>query len=142
MNAKLFKRAAAGAVALTMLGVSLPADSDLTGLFDWVAFTASADDTSTIFGEPTAESGYALESKTYTLTDDVNTSSYIHVPDGVTAEIDLNGHTIDRGLTEFVGDGHVIQIDEGGELLITDKSEAKTGTIKGGYTYDGAGINN
>ena len=142
MNAKLLKRLAAGAVALTMLGVILPADSGLTGLFDGAAFTASAADVSSIFGEPTADSGYALESKTYTLTDDINTSSYIHVANGVTAEIDLNGHTIDRGLKEFVGDGHVVQIDKGGTLTITDRSEAKTGTIKGGYTYDGAGINN
>ena len=138
MNAKLFKRAAAGAVALTMLGVILPADSDLTGLSDGAALTASAADASAVFGEPTAEGGYVLENKTYTLTDDINTSSYIHVPDGVTAEIDMNGCIIDRELTEFASDGNVIQVDKGGVLTITDSSEAKTGTIKGGYTYDGA----
>ena len=142
MNAKLFKRAAAGVVALTMLSVILPADSDLTGLFDGAALTASAADASSIFGEPTAGSGYALESETYTLTDDINTSSYIHVANGVTAEIDLNGHTIDRGLTVFANDGNVIKVDEGGTLTITDSSEDRTGTIKGGYTYDGAGIYN
>ena len=50
----------------------------------------------------------------------------------------MNGCTIDRGLTEFASDGNVIQVDKGGVLTITDSSEAKTGTIKGGYTYDGA----
>ena len=70
MNAKLFKRAAAGAVALTILGVILPADSDLTGLSDGAAFTASAADASAVFGEPTAEGGYVLENnKTYILSD-------------------------------------------------------------------------
>lgn len=143
MNAKLFKRAAAGAVALTMLGAILPADSDPAGLSDWAALTASAADASAVFGEPTAEGGYVLENnKTYILSDNIVTSSYIHVPDGVTAEIDMNGCTIDRGLTEFSADGHVIQVDEGGVLTITDSSEDKTGTIKGGYTYDGAGIYN
>ena len=66
-----------------------------------------------IFGTLTAgtngESGYyTLESKTYTLTEDVNTAGYIYVPEGVTATIDLNGHTIDRGLTSAVQNGYVI----------------------------------
>ena len=61
MNAKLFKRAAAGAVALTMLGVILPADSDLTGLSDGAAFKACAADASAVFGKPIAEGGYVLE---------------------------------------------------------------------------------
>ena len=144
MKEKMLKRIAAGAVALTMLGVGLPADSGFIGLSDVTMITASAADASTVFGEPTAESGYKLENKLeeYTLTEDITTLSYIHVPAGVTATIDLNGHTIDRGLTEFVGDGHVIQIDAGGTLTIKDTSKEKTGTIKGGYTYNGAGINN
>ena len=144
MKEKMLKRIAAGALSLMVLGVGLPADCGMTALLDKSAITASAADASTVFGEPTAESGYELDNEhgTYTLTADITTSSYIHVPAGVTATIDLNGHTIDRGLTKFVGDGHVIQIDEGGTLTIKDTSEEKTGTIKGGYTYNGAGINN
>ena len=61
----------------------------------------------TVFGTLTAGTNgasgyYTLESKTYTLTADVNTNGYIYVPEGVIATIDLNGHTIDRGLTNAI----------------------------------------
>ena len=86
-----------------------------------------------IFGTLTAgtngESGYyTLESKTYTLTEDVNTAGYIYVPEGVTATIDLNGHTIDRGLTNAVQNGYVIYVK--GALTLTDSGTG--GTVKGG----------
>ena len=86
-----------------------------------------------IFGTLTTgtngESGYyTLESKTYTLTEDVNTAGYIYVPEGVTATIDLNGHTIDRGLTSAVKNGMVIRV--AGSLTATDSGTG--GTIKGG----------
>lgn len=61
---------------------------------------------------------YTLESKTYTLTEDVNTNGYIYVPEGVTATIDLAGHTIDRGLTSAITKGMVIWV--AGSLTVTD----------------------
>ena len=90
-----------------------------------------------IFGTLTAgtngESGYyTLESKTYTLTEDVNTAGYIYVPEGVTATIDLNGHIIDRGLTTAVKNGMVIWVE--GNLTVTDCGTG--GTIKGGMDND------
>ena len=90
-----------------------------------------------IFGTLTAgtngESGYyTLESKTYTLTEDVNTAGYIYVPEGVTATIDLNGHTIDRGLTTAVKNGMVIWV--AGNLTVTDSGTG--GIIKGGMDND------
>ena len=86
-----------------------------------------------IFGTLTAgtngESGYyTLESQTYTLTADVNTAGYIYVPAGVTATIDLAGHTIDRGLTSAVANGYVIKV--AGTLTLTDSGTG--GTVKGG----------
>ena len=85
------------------------------------------------FGTLTAgtngESGYyTLESKTYTLTEDVNTAGYIYVPEDVTATIDLNGHTIDRGLTNAITNGMVIWV--AGSLTVTDSGTG--GKIKGG----------
>ncbi|MBR4829653.1 MAG: InlB B-repeat-containing protein, partial [Muribaculaceae bacterium] len=87
----------------------------------------------TVFGTLTAGTNgasgyYTLESKTYTLTADVNTNGYIYVPEGVTATIDLNGHTIDRGLTSAVTNGMVIRV--AGSLTVTDSGTG--GKIKGG----------
>ena len=87
----------------------------------------------TVFGTLTAgtngtSSYYTLESKTYTLTEDFNTNGYIYVPKGVTAAIDLAGHTIDRGLTSAITNGIVIRV--AGSLTVTDSGTG--GTIKGG----------
>lgn len=55
--------------------------------------------------------------------------------------IDLNGHTIDRGLTTAREKGHVLYMDIWGSITITDSSEAKTGKITGGNnTGYGGGI--
>ncbi|MBP1534303.1 MAG: InlB B-repeat-containing protein, partial [Ruminococcus sp.] len=81
-----------------------------------------------VFGAIT-DGRYTLTSQTYTLTDDVNTAGYIYVPEGVTATIDLNGHTIDRGLTSADNNGSVIIVE--GTLTITDSGT--DGKIQGGY---------
>ena len=84
----------------------------------------------TLTEDPDGQSShYNLQSKTYTLTDNVNTSGYIYVPAGVTATIDLNGYTIDRKLTSAVHNGMVIKV--AGNLTIKDNGTE--GTIKGGY---------
>ena len=62
------------------------------------------------------------------------------VPENVTVTLDLNGHTIDRGLTEAaeaVAEGNVITVN--GNLTITDSSKGKKGTIKGGWNKDSGG---
>ena len=82
---------------------------------------------STVFGT-LSDGCYTLASQTYTLTADVNTAGYIYVPEGVTATIDLNGHTIDRGLTSAVTNGMVIWV--AGNLTVTDSGTG--GIIKGG----------
>ncbi|MDE6058712.1 MAG: hypothetical protein K2G44_01580 [Clostridia bacterium] len=62
------------------------------------------------------------------------------VPVGASIILDLNGHTIDRALDHAVQNGEVFFVQ--GELTIIDKSDAKTGTIMGGYSTGTGGIYN
>ena len=63
----------------------------------------------------------------------------ILISSGKTITIDLNGHTIDRNLTETKENGSVIYNE--GTLTIKDNSAAKTGRITGAWTTgDGGGI--
>jgi hypothetical protein len=64
---------------------------------------------------------------------DKTSGSYLYVPSGKTVTLDLNGHTIDRGLTEKTTCGFVIKVD--GTLTLNDSSNPSTGTITGGYDY-------
>lgn len=68
------------------------------------------------------------------------------VPKNTDVVLDLNGHTIDRGLsnsTEAVQDGCVIKVagdwDGLAELTINDSSTTKTGKITGGNNQDNGG---
>ena len=60
-----------------------------------------------------------------------------------TVTLDLNGHTIHRGLKEAVADGNVISIGTGGRLTVIDSSDKKDGCITGGKNKgNGGGIIN
>ncbi len=83
---------------------------------------------------------YTLESTTYQLTADFAARGYLYVPSDVNATIDLNGHTIDRELTEVSATGYVIKND--GTLTITDSSGDDSGKITGGYAERGGAVNN
>ncbi|MBQ9546407.1 MAG: hypothetical protein IJU90_03875, partial [Bacteroidales bacterium] len=76
-----------------------------------------------------ADGRYTLTSQTYTLTGDENTAGYIYVPSGVTATIDLAGHTIDRGLTSDDNNGSVIIV----KGTLTIKDSGTDGKVQGGY---------
>ena len=82
-----------------------------TMLLTLTAQTAWADniDVATAAGFGTLTDGkYTLiNGNTYTLTGNVNTGGYIYVPAGVTATIDLSGHTIDRGMKRDDTNGSV-----------------------------------
>ena len=52
--------------------------------------------------------------------------------------IDLNGYTIDRGLTHWSTTGYVFYINTNGSLTIMDSSEEQTGTITGAYCGNNA----
>lgn len=64
-----------------------------------------------------------------------STGGALYISDDCTHNItiDLNGYTIDRGLTQPVENGLVFYIDTYGSLTIMDSSEEQTGTITGAY---------
>ncbi|MEE3468161.1 MAG: InlB B-repeat-containing protein [Eubacterium sp.] len=115
-----------------VLGVVLSlcmASSCMGGVVPTVVSAAGSDD---VFGT-LYDGKYTLESKTYTLTEDVATSGRIVVPSGVTATVDLAGHKVDRGLTNYVDGGGVFGVEEGATLTV------KNGTVTGGARGNGNG---
>ncbi len=63
----------------------------------------------------------------------------IYVPQGANIVLDLNGYTIDRGLTSAIDDGSVFYVN--GTLTLTDTSASKAGKIMGGFNNNGGGVN-
>lgn len=57
----------------------------------------------------------------------------IYIPDDARVTLDLNGHTINRGLEDNQRNGEVIYIDADADVII------KNGTITGGWSSNGAG---
>ena len=55
------------------------------------------------------------------------------VPEDAVVTLNLNGHTINRGLTDNQKNGEVIYISSDADVIIND------GTITGGYSHNGAG---
>ena len=78
------------------------------------------------------------------LTDNINIGSELTVGGYgyVSVTIDLNGHTLNRGLTSSASYGHVLKIIKGCKLTINDSSGDNSGCITGAYVYDGGAINN
>ena len=66
-----------------------------------------------------------------------SSDSYLEVPSGKEVTLDLNGHTIDRGLTEATANGYVINVV--GTLTVNDSSNPSTGSITGGNAADNGG---
>ena len=60
--------------------------------------------------------------------------------DGKTITLDLNGHTLKRPMTAADAGGQVIAVMNGSKLTITDSSADNSGTITGGWSYQGSGI--
>lgn len=78
--------------------------------------------------------------------------STIYVPEDVRIAINLNGHTINRGLKNWEYDGEVIYIDDNADVVINggknkdaivkpdeDPGDIKTGAVTGGFSCNGAG---
>ena len=139
MKGKAIKRIVAAAVAIIVVGTGMPADigfnSLLNGFTPVVSAEGEHEDASAIFGELDSNGSYLLSSQTYTLTSDLASSGLIYVPNGVTAVIDLDGHTINRGATDYSETGSVFVIAEGGSLTV------KNGIVKGGAGSNGGGFN-
>lgn len=106
--------------------VAATGDVTVTLLADWTADESHSFGTGGGFGYGNSGTG----------------SGNIRVPVGKTITLDLNGKTIDRGLTTATDYGSVIRI-EGGNLTIMDSSTIDVdsqGTIKGAYNYDGGAV--
>ena len=77
--------------------------------------------------------------------------STIYVPGNTRMMINMNGHTINRGLKQYELDGEVICIDDDADLIINggkngdsiarpdENTEAVFGTFTGGFSSNGAG---
>ena len=77
---------------------------------------------------------------TVTLAADIDLSSYVDISGGKTVTLDLNGHTLDRNLSERVDCGNVIRVESGSTLYVKDSSGNNSGKITGGYDSHGGGI--
>ena len=69
---------------------------------------------------------------------DISLSSYVEIPGNKNVTLDLNGHTLNRGLTESDADGHVIYVKTDGKLTLKDSGS--NGKLTGGYANNGGAI--
>ena len=74
--------------------------------------------------------------------DDIMLSKEIVLENTPSVTLDLNGHTLNRGLSSAASYGHVLKIMSGSALAINDTSGNNSGVIKGGYTGSGGALNN
>ncbi len=98
------------------VGFVVPAYADSTAITTWSGLKTalSADGTVTLTQDITAGDG----------------DTALEVPSGKTVTLDLNGHTISRGLTTATENGYVIKVS--GNLTLTDNGSGE-GKITGGY---------
>ena len=76
------------------------------------------------------------------LTKDITLSDVLRIPTGITVTLDLNGKTLNRGLTECRDLGSVIRVEPGATLTVKDSSNKNSGVITGGASWNGGGICN
>ena len=76
------------------------------------------------------------------LTQDIVLSSYVNISDGNSVTIDLNGHKLDRNLSQRIDLGNVIRVQTSSALTIKDSKGDNSGQIKGGYDSHGGAICN
>ena len=65
------------------------------------------------------------------LTADINITSLLEIPGNYTVTIDLNSHTLNRGLTQRANAGQVITVRTGATLNLSN------GTLTGGFGGNG-----
>ena len=76
------------------------------------------------------------------LTGDIDLSAELVIPEGVTAILNMNAKTLNRGLSACAENGSVIRIESGACLTVTDSTGNNAGTITGGAAVNGGGICN
>lgn len=80
--------------------------------------------------------------KSVKMTANIPLGSCLIIENGKNVTLDLNGYVLSRSLSSAVSDGHVILVNPGGQLTVTDGSSAGSGQITGGKAIDGGGICN
>ena len=76
------------------------------------------------------------------LTKDIQLTDVLRIPTGKKVTLDLNGYTLNRGLTECRDLGSVIRVEPGATLTVKDSSNNNSGVITGGASWNGGGICN
>lgn len=150
-----FKWTALAALIVTLLSCTVIAFTGLGGARTANAETgvsAQSNETLAAAWNSAVQTSSSTNQVTVTLTEDwtADSSHYfgmgagfssgrIYVPAGANIQLDLNGYTINRGLTSATANGSVIYVE--GNLEITDSSASKNGKITGGKnTSNGGGI--
>lgn len=84
-----------------------------------------------------------INGATIVLGADITLNNEVTIDGNISVTIDLYGHKLDRGLGEAsTTGGCVFNIKAGSTLTINDSSADESGTITGGYNYNGGGIHN
>ena len=73
---------------------------------------------------------------------DISLSAMLVIPEGKKLTLDLNGKTLNRGLTECIEDGSAIYVEAGATLIVKDTTNTNAGIITGGAAFQGGGIRN
>lgn len=79
---------------------------------------------------------------TVKLNKDIMLTDVLRIPTGKEVTLDLNGYTLNRGLTECRDLGSVIRVEPGAVLTLKDSSNNNSGVITGGASWNGGGICN
>ena len=104
--------------------------------------TITTDDIIDVYTETQLRDAVMLNDANIRMMADINLSSEVEVNNNRTVTLDLNGHTLDRGLSSSTNYGHVLKVISGSTLTINDASGDNSGIIKGAYTGVGGGISN
>ena len=107
----------------------------LSALLPLTAFAANASSEAALVR-------YVNAGGTVILAKDVSLTNVLRIPTGVEVTLDLNGHTLNRGLTECRDLGSVIRVEPGATLTVKDSSNKNSGVITGGASWNGGGICN
>lgn len=76
------------------------------------------------------------------LTQNIDLTDCLTISEGQTITLDLNGKTLNRGMSEYQESGSVIRVEPGATLTVLDGSFTNVGTITGGFAFNGGGICN
>ena len=76
------------------------------------------------------------------ITKDITLTKALVIPEGVSVRLNLNGKTLNRGLSESQEDGSVITVSADAQLTISDSTGNNAGTVTGGASLNGGGIYN